>query len=468
MMNNKNQMRYGGMLRALGLAALLVLPTMPVYSATTSAKPVTAAEAAIEFAPQVSASIGKSALLRLPAAASRVSVGDKTIADVILLNPREIYLLGKKVGTTNIILWSRSGQSTVIDVQVGIDPSALQGQLGKLMPGEKDIKVSAAADSLVLTGSVADAMKAARAAELAEAFAGKKVVNMLKVTGAQQVMLEVKIAEVQKNVLDQLGAKINPIRTVGGSTYSFLADFLSGANGSLTITRANGSSYTIDAQNKDDVIKILAEPTIMAISGQEGSFLAGGKVYITVAQPGAGGVATNTLEEKEFGIALKFTPTVLEGDLVNLKVAPEVTEISKTGFVSGTTTLPAMNTRRAATTVQLHDGQSFAIAGLIKNTLTESVSRFPMLGDLPILGALFRSSSFQNDKTELLIVITPRLVKPLSPDYALPTDNFTPPGRGEFFLGGKMEGNAPAKSAEPAAPAAQPAANAAPSGFEMK
>lgn len=468
MMNNKNQMRYGGMLRALGLAALLALPVMPVHAATTAAKPVTAAAAAIEFAPQVSASIGKSALLRLPAAASRVSVGDKSIADVILLNPKEIYLLGKKVGTTNIILWNRSGQSTVIDVNVGIDPSALQAQLHKLMPDEKNIKVEAAADSLVLTGTVADTLKAARAVELAEAFAGKKVVNMLKVTGAQQVMLEVKIAEVQKNVLDQLGASINASRTVGGGTYSFLANFLTNANGSISITRGN-NVYTVDAQNKDDVIKILAEPTIMAISGQEGSFLAGGKVYITVAQPGAGGVATNTLEEKEFGIALKFTPTVLEGDLVNLKVAPEVTEISQTGFVSGGTTLPAMNTRRAATTVQLHDGQSFAIAGLIKNTLTESVSRFPMLGDLPILGALFRSSSFQNDKTELLIVITPRLVKPLSPDYALPTDNFIPPSRGEFFLGGKMEGSAPAKPAEPAAPApAQPAADAAPSGFEMK
>ncbi len=467
-MNNKNQVSYGRMLRILSLAALLVLPALPV-SAATAPKPVTAEAAAIEFAPQVSASIGKSALLRLPAAASRVSVGDKTIADVILLNPREIYLLGKKVGTTNIILWSRSGQSTVIDVQVGIDPSALQAQLSKLMPGEKDIKVSAAADSLVLTGTVADTLKAARAVELAEAFAGKKVVNMLKVTGAQQVMLEVKIAEVQKNVLDQLGASMNASRTVAGGTYSFLANFLTNANGSISITRGN-NVYTVDAQNKDDVIKILAEPTIMAISGQEGSFLAGGKVYITVAQPGA--VATNMLEEKEFGIALKFTPTVLEGDLVNLKVAPEVTEISVTGFTSAGTNLPAMNTRRAATTVQLHDGQSFAIAGLIKNTLTESVTRFPMLGDLPILGALFRSSSFQNDKTELLIVITPRLVKPLSPDYVLPTDNLTTPSAGEFFMGGKMEGSAPAQPAKPAAPvAAAPVASepaAAPSGFEMK
>jgi len=466
-MNNKVQMRYGRVFQAMCLAVLLSVPGVSIGAASIAAKPAAAEATAIEFAPQVSASIGKSALLRLPAAASRVSVGDKTIADVILLNPREIYLLGKKVGTTNIILWSRSGQSTVIDVQVGIDPSALQAQLNKLMPGEKDIKVSAAADSLVLTGSVADAMKAARAAELAEAFAGKKVVNMLKVTGAQQVMLEVKIAEVQKNVLDKLGASINASRAVGGGTYSFLANFLTNANGSISITRGN-NVYTVDAQNKDDVIKILAEPTIMAISGQEGSFLAGGKVYITVAQPGAGGVATNTLEEKEFGIALKFTPTVLEGDLVNLKVAPEVTEISQTGFVSGGATLPAMNTRRAATTVQLHDGQSFAIAGLIKNNVTESVQRFPMLGDLPILGALFRSSSFQNDKTELLIVITPRLVKPLSPDYALPTDNFTAPSAGEFFLGGKMEGDAPAKPAEPAPAApAQPAA-AAPSGFEMK
>lgn len=466
MMNNMNQMRYGRMLRLFCLAALLALPAMPVNAAITSAKPVTAEAAAIEFAPQVSASVGKSALLRLPVAAARVSVGDKSIADVILLNSREIYLLGKKVGTTNLILWSRSGQNTVVDVHVGVDSSGMQGQLGRLMPGEKNIKVNAAADSLVLTGTVSDSMKAARAVELAEAFAGKKVVNMLKVTGPQQVMLEVKIAEVQKNILDQLGASINASRTVAGGTYSLLSNFLTNSNGSITITRGN-NVYTIDAQNKDSVIKILAEPNIMAISGQEGSFLAGGKIYLPVAQPGPVGVATYTLEEREFGIALKFTPTMLEGDLVNLKVAPEVTEIYQPGFVSGTTTLPALTTRRASTTVQLHDGQSFAIAGLIKNSVTENVTRFPMLGDIPVLGALFRSSSFQNDKTELLIVITPRLVKPLPPDYALPTDNFTPPGPGEFFLGGKMEGVAESKPAQHAAPA-QPATEAAPSGYQMK
>lgn len=178
-----------------------------------------------------------------------------------------------------------------------------------------------------------------------------------------------------------------------------------------------------------------------------------------------GGTAI-TLEEKEFGVGLKFTPTVLEGGLINLKVSPEVSELSSTVTFSG---LPTISTRRASTTVQLHDGQSFAIGGLIKNNVTESVSAFPGLGEIPILGALFRSSDFRHDRSELLFVITPRLVKPLPPDYALPTDSFVEPTRGEFFLQGKLEG-APKDEAQPAAASAEPTKEQAPAagGFQMK
>jgi pilus assembly protein CpaC len=222
----------------------------------------------------------------------------------------------------------------------------------------------------------------------------------------------------------------------------------------------------IDAQKDDGLVKTLAEPTIMAISGQEASFLAGGKIFIPVARDNnQTGGTTITLEEKEFGVGVKFKPTVLEGGRIHLKVAPEVSELNAQGnpftTIGGVTSvIPSFTVRRAETTLQLHDGQSFMIAGLVKNDVAESVNRIPGLGEIPILGALFRSSEFQKDKTELMFVITPRLVKPLPPDYALPTDAFVEPSRVEYFLGGKMEGTPP-----PAPSKSNPAVQG---GFEKK
>jgi pilus assembly protein CpaC len=237
--------------------------------------------------------------------------------------------------------------------------------------------------------------------------------------------------------------------------YAIAAGFLSlsaspfsnGKGGAVRITRGS-TAINIDGQDTNGIIKILAEPNIIAISGQEGSFLAGGRIFIPVPQAGATGAVT--LQEQEFGVGLKFTPTVLEDGLINLKVTPEVSEIAKDGVnvQSGTsnTIFPSITTRRVSTTVQLHDGQSFAIAGLIKNNVTESIKRFPILGEIPILGALFRSSSFANDKTELLFVVTPRLVKPLPANYALPTDNFNPPTKADFLLNGALEAKPENKS----------------------
>jgi pilus assembly protein CpaC len=340
-------------------------------------------------------------------------------------------------------------------------------------------------NTFILSGTVSDSVKVDQAVTLANAYAGgtagsnssSKVVNMLQVSAPQQVMLEVKMAEVSKNLLDKLGAQFNASRHNGGVAYAIASGFLaltgSATKGLLTITHGN-TSIALDAQNKDGVVKILAEPNIMAISGQEGSFLAGGKIFIPISQTATGGLATVTLEEKEFGIGLKFTPTVLEDGLINLKVAPEVSELSETGIAitsgSNSSILPSFTTRRATTTVQLRDGQSFAIAGLIKNNVTETITRFPILGSIPILGALFRSSEFQHDKTELLFVITPRLVKPLPPDYILPTDSFVVPSDKEFFLNGKLEGKPDASTPAPVAPAPKATKPEAvePDGFEMK
>lgn len=467
----------------------------PVVTAT-SKQPPRPILASTEIVPSVELSLGQSHLVRLPAGTSlqKVKVDDDKVVQVDVTSPREVLLHAKSVGSTVVVILDKSGQTAVMDVRVvgvttAMNAASLQAKLQQIMPNEKGITVSTAADSLVLSGTVTDAVKVDKAMALAEAYSGKdkdkKVINMLQVAAPQQVMLEVKMAEVSKNLLDKLGASFGASRSNGGVAYAIAAGFLSltgadplTAGGLLTITHGN-TAIKIDAENKDGIVKILAEPNIIAISGQEGSFLAGGKIFIPVPQTGAGGggAPAITLEERDFGVGLKFTPTVLEGGLINLKVAPEVSELTQGGTTVGGSVFPSFTVRRVSTTVQLHDGQSFAIAGLIKNNVTESVRRFPILGEIPILGALFRSSSFQSDKTELLFVITPRLVKPLPPNYALPTDNFNEPSKAEFFLHGKLEG----KPAEPVTPAVTPeSAPAAPpgavvpeqksgqDGFEMK
>lgn len=425
----------------------------------------------IEFASQVSASVGKSTLLRLPTPAARVSVGNPDIADVILLNPSEIYLLGKKVGTTNVILWNKAGQSTLIDIVVGTDTAGLQGKLLQLLPGEKNIKVYTAADTVVLSGSASDAIKVDRAVALAEAFGGKKVVNMLSVSSVQQVMLEVKIAEINRTELDKLGLTFS-----WQNNLNFLSGIIGGpAGGAATFTRVGVDTYpgkvslVLDAQKKDGLVKILAEPNIVAISGQEGSFLAGGEILIPVPQ----GNGTVTMESKQFGVGLRFTPTVLEQGQIQMRVQPEVTDL--VGFTSvattsvGTNTLvPTLTTRRVSTAVELLEGQSLAIGGLLQNNSRSSIDRFPILGEIPILGALFRSTEYKNDKTELLIIVTPRLVKPLDANYALPTDSYKEPSRSEVLLEGKLEGRPASQPASaPKATDTQPQTPAT-SGFEMK
>ena len=460
-----------------------------VVAAVTPKKVVRPLPSSTEMVPSVELSLGQSHLVRLPAGVNlqRVKVDDEKVVQVDVTSPREVVLHAKAIGSTMVIILDKSGQSAVMDVRVvgvstAMDAVSLQSKLQQIMPNEKGIKVSTAADSLVLSGVVTDAVKADKAMALAEAYGGKdkdkKVINMLQVAAPQQVMLEVKMAEVSKNLLDKLGASFGASRRNGGVAYAIASGFLSltGADplspgGLLTITHGD-TVLKVDAENKDGIVKVLAEPNIIAISGQEGSFLAGGKIFIPVPQSNAGGGATVlTLEERDFGVGLKFTPTVLEEGMINLRVAPEVSELNQGGTTVGGSVFPSFTVRRVSTTVQLRDGQSFAIAGLIKNNVTENIRRFPVLGEIPILGALFRSSSFQEDKTELLFVVTPRLVKPLPPNYALPTDNFTPPSKTEFFLNGKLEG----KPAEPAAeesPAPQtnavPEQSGAQDGFEMK
>ncbi len=459
--------------------------------------------AATEVAAPLALTVGKSTVLRLPAPVERLSIGNPAVVDVTMTSPRELYLLGKGFGSSNVMLWRAGGAVTVIDVTVAVDTATLQRQLAVLLPNEEGIRVHTAGESIVLSGTVSSATKAEHAVALADgyvrAFAravgpvapglgapgagtaggalpleaaartgaaggaghAPRVINLLSVVQPQQVMLEVKVAEVSRALLDQFGVGLNLSNVAGSFTWGLVTSRLQDIFGSLSVTRTgNGSRATVDGKFDDGVVKILAEPSIVSVSGQEGSFLAGGKIFIPVARANDAGGTTVTLEEKEYGVGLKFTPVVLDGDLIHLRVAPEVSELARTGspFVTtggATTVLPSFTTRRAQTSVQLRDGQSLAIAGLIKNNTSQNISRFPFLGELPILGALFRSSEFQSDRSELLFVITPRLVRTLPAGTPLPTDGFNPASREQRILGGRLEGG-------PAAPAAVPASVPAP------
>lgn len=443
---------------------------------------------------QVALQMGKSTLMRMPEAVQNRSVGNPEVVQAMLVSADTMYIAGVDVGTTNMIVQGRSGLCSVLDITVSMDPSALQATLAAVMPEEKDIRVLAAADSLVLTGTVSDASAVARAAELASAYVrrplrplgavqkelaagtggnaassagtgGDRLVNMLGVAAPQQVQLEVKVAEVSKSLLENLETGVVWNFNPGSWAATLASNFLSGTTkGTLGAQRPGGKGFAAGAESKDSLVRILAEPNVMAISGQEGSFLAGGKFYIPVAQENN----RITLEEKEFGVGLRFTPTVLAGGRINLRVLPEVSELSREGIgisstgSSGSAVLPVVTTRRASTTVQLYDGQSFAIGGLIKNNLVTSLNGLPGLGQVPVLGALFRSTDFQQDRTELVFVITARLVKPLTATgYKLPTDGVDVPSRVGLMLGGRLEG-AP-KAPAPVAPIGQSV-----DGFELK
>ena len=488
------QCALGSAALALAGAAHAVRPSpqadnAPVAGERTGAGPRCSGEAARPA--QVALQMGKSTLMRLPEAVQNRSVGNPEVVQAMLVSPDTMYIAGVDVGTTNMIVQGRSGLCSVLDITVSMDPGALQATLAAVMPDEKEIRVLAAADSLVLTGTVSDASVVARAAELASAYvrrplrplgavqkdlapnapgaadngSGLRLVNMLSVAAPQQVQLEVKVAEVSKSLLERLEGGTNWTFGSGSWAAAVAANFLSGtAKAGVGAQKSNGNGFAVDAQKQDSLVRVLAEPNVMAISGQEGSFLAGGKFYIPVAQDNN----RITLEEKEFGVGLRFTPTVLAGGRINLRVAPEVSELSREGIginaggINSTAILPVVTTRRASTTVQLYDGQSFAIGGLIKNNLVTSLKGLPVLGEVPVLGALFRSTDFQQDRSELVFVITARLVKPLTATgYKLPTDGVDAPSRAALMLGGRLE--SAGKLPEPSARTGQSV-----DGFELK
>lgn len=479
-------------------AAALVVASAPLCTGAAAGVAVATPAESIHGG-QLDVPVNKSQVLRIDRPFSQALIGNDKIADVLPLTDRSLYVLGKEPGTTSLTIYDRNRNLiAVVDVAVGPDVVGLQRQLAELMPKEK-IGTRMANDAVVLTGVVSGAPAVSRAAQVAETYAPGKVVNMLSVGAAQQVMLEVRFSEMKRAAAKQFGFN-HAFTTDNGRFEGGIGNtapttaLLTNQNGFPTIDISkilesfglvSGSFQfggvnlfsALDALERKGVITTLAEPTLIALSGDTASFLAGGEFPIPVAQDSGSGTggnsrATITVEFKPFGVSLAFTPTVLEDGVINLVVAPEVSSIDPSASINiNGLVIPGLQTRRAKTTLELRDGQSFALAGLMRKDFQDTVRQFPILGSIPIIGALFRSTGFQRDETELVIIVTPRLVRPVHPDdIKLPTDRVRPPSEPDLFLNGRTDGatpypfetqppepgaRAPTRPAAPAAPATQ-------------
>lgn len=435
-------------MRLLLLGAFSILFVGQV-SPSLAQRAVTVDQQAPRHAGEFVVPINKSQVLRLNIPYEDIAIGNPKIADVLPLTDRQIYVLGKSVGSTNLLVYGENKiLLAVIDLVISYDVFGLKKRMFDIMPKEK-IEIRAVGNSIVLSGIASSAAALTRAIAIARAFApANRVTNLLRVEGSQQVLLAVKFAEVQRTAAKDLGITTtvagqrigNEIKfTLGtGSAAGNFATSIANSAAVGTFNFAVGSlAVAMDFLETKGLSKTLAEPNLMALSGDTAEFLAGGEFPIQNTVVSSGGGSTEETEFKQFGISLSFTPTVLESGLINLIVRPEVSSIDTT---LGTSTIPGLKTRRASTTIELRDGQSFAIAGLLQNDFGSSVSQYPWLGDIPILGALFRSSGFNRLETELVILVTVYLVKS-SPAGTLstPVDNFLPPGDLGFFVFGQME-----------------------------
>jgi pilus assembly protein CpaC len=411
--------------------------------------------------------LNKSQILRLDTPFSDLLIGNPDIIDVLTLTDQSVYVLGKALGATSLMIYGRDkALLAVLDVVVSPDVEGLKAKLHELVPDEA-VEVRALNGAIVLSGTVSGAGRMAKVLAIAERFAPNLVTNLMTVRGSQQVMLKVRFVEVSRTALKQLGLNFDAFdgdfSFTSGDTFLANPGVLAGAGGAGLLQDAfgtglfTGNAGTVglrilfEALETKGMARTLAEPNLIALSGDTASFLAGGEFPIEVAQSGASatGEAAITIEFKEFGISLSFTPTVLDDGLINLVVSPEVSALDFSAAVRGT---PGLTTRRATTTVELRDGQAFAIAGLLQQDFQDAVRQVPMLGDIPVLGALFRSSGYQRKETELVIIVEPHLVQP-APAGALatPADFVAPPRERDLWLRGRIDAPGPGLPTDPAA-----------------
>jgi pilus assembly protein CpaC len=421
----------------------------------TGAAAITPAGVINSAASRIGLEINKGTLVRLSQPASTVFVADPEIADIQMKTAGLVYIFGKKAGET--ALFAVDDRERVVlntTLVVSHNVSRLRQALRAVAP-EAEVEVISVDDSLILTGMVHSPAEAENIRAVAARFAPEKgsLINQIRVMAPNQVNLRVRFAEVSKETLKQFGINWESIARFGGNVLLGVAtgrDFISSTG---TFPREGSTntiigSYTggrqdingaIDALATEGLITVLAEPNLTALNGETASFLAGGEFPIPIAQAGNNsGGNTITVEFKTFGVGLAFTPHLLEAGRINLRVRPEVSQLSSAGSVTlSGFSIPALTTRRAETTVELGSGQSFVIAGLLQNNTTQDISRVPVLGDLPILGTLFRSDKFRRNESELVIIVTPYVVRPVSANrIALPTDGFVAPNDVERILGG--------------------------------
>jgi pilus assembly protein CpaC len=446
----------------------------------------------------VTVALNQSRVINLRTQAARVSVANPEIADILVIDPRQVYVVGKQLGTTNVVLWDANDKVRgTINLEVTPDLDLLKTRLHEVLPGER-VQVRSAQGAIVVSGQVSSADKAEAAVQIAQSFADAagsgqdkaKVLNLIQVGGSQQVMLEVKVAEISRNLTKRLDINFTSfynggsvkIGTVGGGA-SFpdavfkdpvlgdvrlpvfsdrgmwgpaIPEFAPGQAGlsqaniqnkGLFFQSLSGNflfNLVIDAAKDKGLAKVLAEPNLTTMSGQEAKFLAGGEFPIPVPQD----FGRTTIEYKEFGVGLVFVPVVLDSGVISLKVNVVVSDLTNQNSLTLPTTatganffVPVITVRSANSTVEVQTGQTIAIAGLINETLRETVNKFPGLGEIPVLGMLFRSQEFVKGQTELMIFVTPRLARSFDPQLVkLPTDSFVEPTDLEFYLMGRTEG----------------------------
>ena len=451
-------------LLALALMPSAILSRPAPSGAEVRALPRTGGNAVLS---RIKLTVNKSQTIKVPSAFADVLVGSSEVADVVPISDRTIYLLGKKVGTTNVsLIDSEKRLAGLIDIEVRPDVETIESQV-RQSTGDGGLAVRNQGERVVLTGVADDAPTVDRAMQVAP----PGTVNLTRVRSPQQVMLKVRFVEVNRNAGREIGARFE---FGGRRTLASLGSFgatgpitssgaqsglLSGVVGTAVSAATTGTPFAtlvqsfggtasqldvfISALETQGLLRRLAEPNLIAMSGDRAEFLAGGEIPIPIANQTFNGSPQITVSYKEFGVKLAFTPTVLKGGKIHLQLEPEVSDIDPTLSVAvgGGVSVPGLSKRRAKTNVELRDGQSFAIAGLLQTQSTRTIDQLPWLGSIPVLGALFRSPAYQDRETELVVIVTPALVKPTAPGQMLasPLDTTLPANDIDFFVNGKTE-----------------------------
>lgn len=433
-------MRTGGRLDraacvALALALATLAPAVPALAQTVNY------DIATTSVMRINLPVSQAVTVTVSGAVGKVVSADAAIADAQLITNKSLYLIGKSFGTTTVNLFSDAGEPIgLLAVEVGADTADMTSAIRSAVPNS-DVRVSTVNGRVRLSGTVTDEGSMQKVLQIVDQYGSPGVINTITLAGSQQVNLEVRILEAQRDAGRQLGIQWGG--TVGGVSANIsggpnnpagsAASFSSFATSVLAGLTGVSLTATINALEAKSLVRTLAEPNLTTLSGVKASFLAGGQVPIRVSD-GEGGA---TIEYRDFGVRLVFTPIVLDGDRIQIQLTPEVSSIGAMTAAGD----PVFNTRTLDATVELRDGQSFSVAGLLQASSNTSQNQLPWIGDVPILGALFRSSNYQKNDTELVVIVTPRLVKPATPGQLLatPLDGTAPANDAEFFLLGQME-----------------------------